>query len=138
MADQVRKANYCYVKVPHRAGQGVAVLTALADAGINLIAYSGFPAGGGKAQLDFVAEDAGAVRRVAQRHGWRVSPTKKCFVIRGEDRLGAVLRHLDKLAKAGISVTAADAVTAGNRRYGMLLWVKPRDYARAARALGAR
>ena len=138
MADQVRKANYCYLKVPHRAGQGVAVLTALADAGVNLIAYSGFPAGGGKAQLDFVAEDIGAIRRVARKNGWRVSPTKKCFVIRGEDRVGAVQRHLDKLARAGISVTAADGVTAGNRRYGVLLWVKPRDYARAARALGAR
>ena len=37
-----------------------------------------------------------------------------------------------------ISVTAADAVTAGRGRYGMILWVKQKDYARAARALGAR
>jgi hypothetical protein len=29
-------------------------------------------------------------------------------------------------------------VAAGQGRYGMILWVKPRDYARAARALGAR
>jgi hypothetical protein len=138
MANQVHKAGYCYVKVPNRAGQGAAILTKLADAGVNLIAYSGFPVGGGKAQLDFVADDVGAVRRVAQRHGWRVSPTKRCFVIRGDDRVGAVQRQLAKLAEAGISVTAADAVTAGSKRYGMLLWVKPRDYARAAKALGAR
>jgi aryl-alcohol dehydrogenase-like predicted oxidoreductase len=31
----------------------------------------------------------------------------------------------------------ADAVSAGKGRYGMILWVKPRDYARAAKALGA-
>ncbi len=47
-------------------------------------------------------------------------------------------RHLQKLADAGINVTAADAVAAGKGRYGMLLWVKPRDYAQAARVLGAR
>jgi hypothetical protein len=49
-----------------------------------------------------------------------------------------VHRHLQKLADAGINVTAADAVSAGQGRYGMILWVKPRDYTRAAKALGAR
>jgi len=138
MADRVLKARYCYVKVPHRAGQGAAVLGALAEAGVSLLAYSGFPAGGGKAQLDFVARRAAPISRVARRHGWRMSAVKRCFVVQGNDTVGAVYRHLAKLAKARISVTAADAVAAGKQRYGMLLWVKPRDYVRAAKALGAR
>lgn len=137
MADQVRKARYCYVVVPSRAGRGASVLGALAEVGVNLVAYSGFPVGGGKAQLDFVAERVGAIRRVARRHGWKVSPAKRCFVIAGDDRVGAVHRHVARLAAAGISITAADAVTAGKSRYGMVLWVKPRDYAKAARALRA-
>jgi len=37
-----------------------------------------------------------------------------------------------------INVTAADAVSGGKGRYGMIIWVKPKDYARAARALGAK
>ena len=138
MADQVRKASYCYVKVPHRAGRGDAVLATLAEAGVNLLAHSGFPSGGGKAQLDFVADQPAAVKRVAKRHGLRTSATKRCFLIQGDDRVGAVHRHFAKLAKAGINVSAAQAVIAGKRRYGMILWVKPKDYARAARALGAR
>lgn len=138
MADQVRKARYCHVAVPHRAGKGAAALQALADAGVNLRAYTGFPASGGKAQLDFIADNVGEVRRVARRHGWRVSAAKRCFLIQGDDRVGAVHRHIGRLAKAGINVIAADAVTAGKNRYGMILWVKPGDYARAARALGAK
>lgn len=138
MADDVRKVRYCYVRVPNRAGRGAAVLGALADAGINLLAYSGFPGGGGNAQLDFIAEDVGAVRRLAKRQGWRPSKAKKCFLIRGDDRVGAVRKHIDRLAQAGINVTAADAVTAGKKRYGMLLWVKPRDFGRAARVLRSR
>jgi hypothetical protein len=67
-----------------------------------------------------------------------LSKVKKGFLIQGDDRVGAVSRHLDKLAGRKISVTAADAVTAGQGRYGMILWVKQKDYARAARALGAR
>jgi hypothetical protein len=138
VADRVRKVNYCYPIVPNRAGQGARVLTELADAGIDLLACSGFPVGGGRSQLDLVLEDMGPLRRLARRNGWRLSKVKKGFLIQGTDRVGAVQRHLQKLADAGVNVTAADAVTAGQGRYGMLLWVKPRDYRRAARALGAR
>jgi hypothetical protein len=138
VADRVRKVNYCYPIVPNRAGQGARILSEIADAGINLLAYSGFPVGGGRAQLHLVVEDIGPLRRVARRNGWRLSKVKKGFLIQGTDQVGAVHRHLQKLADAGINLTAADAVAAGQGRYGMLLWAKPRDYGRAARALGAR
>jgi hypothetical protein len=138
MADRVSKVNYCYLKVPNRAGQGAAVLGQLRDAGVSLVAYSGFPGGGGRAQLDFVPQNMAALKRVARQQGWRLSAVKRAFVITGADRLGAVHSHLAKLAKAGINVVAADAVCAGQRRYGMILWVRPKDYARAARVLGAR
>jgi hypothetical protein len=136
--DRVRKVNYCYPIVPNRAGQGARILSEIADAGINLLAYSGFPVGGGRSQLDLVVDDVAPLRRVARRNGWRLSKVKKGFVIQGTDRAGAVHRQLQKLAEARINVTAADAVSAGQGRYGMILWVKPRDYARAARVLGAR
>jgi len=138
MSDRVRRVNYCYPIVPNRAGQGARILSELTREGVNLIAYSGFPAGGGKSQLDLVLEDMGALRRLARRNGWRLSKVKKGFHIQGSDQVGAVHRHLQKLADSGINVTAADAVSAGQGRYGMILWVKPRDYARAARVLGAR
>jgi hypothetical protein len=138
MADRVARIAYAHVKVPHRARQGASVLGALREAGVTLLAYSGFPAGGGKAQLDLVPKNMTALKRVARRNGWRLSAGKKGFLISGTDRVGAVHRHIDKLARAGINVTAADAVCAGQGRYGMILWVKQKDHARAARALGAR
>ena len=138
MPDRVQKVSYCYVLVPNRSGQGAAVLQALAEAGVNLLAYSGFPAGGGKAQLDLVAEKLGAVRQVARRQGWRLSRNKKGFLVQGDDRVGAVNRHVAALAEAGINIIAADGVTAGQGRYGMILWVRRKDYARAARVLRAR
>ena len=135
---RVKKVGYCYAKVPHRKGQGARMLGQLADAGVNLLAFSGFPVGGGKSQLDFVPENMAALRRVARREGWKLSPTKRAFFVRGDDRVGIVGRHLGKLADKGINVTAADGVAAGGGRYGMILWVKPKDYARAARVLSAR
>jgi hypothetical protein len=138
MPDRVRRVNYCYPIVPNRAGQGARILAELKRAGVDLLAYSGFPIGGGRSQLDLVLEDLGLLRRVARKNGWRLSKVKKGFLIQGTDEVGAVHRHLQRLADAGINVTAADAVAAGKGRYGMILWVKQRDYARAAKALGAR
>jgi hypothetical protein len=138
MADRVSKVGYCYLSLPNRAGQGARVLEELSAAGVDLQALSGFPAGRGRSQLDLVTRDLGAVRRTARRHGWRLSAAKKAFLIQGDDRVGAVARHVRRLADAKINITAIDAVTAGAGRYGVILWVKPRDYARAARALGAR
>lgn len=138
MADRVRRVNYCNTTVSSRAGQGAAVLQELKDAGVNLMAFSGFPSKSGKAQLDFVTDDLAGVRRVARKNGWRLSKTKRGFLVQGSDQVGAVARHVQKLADNRINITAADAVCAGKNRYGMILWVKPKDYARAARVLKAR
>ena len=133
-----RRVTYVALQVPSRAGRAAEVLQAVADAGISLQAFTGFPGRGGRSQIDLVTSDVSKLRRVAKAQGWRLSPTKRGFLVQGRDRVGAVQRELAKLARSGINVTAADAVTAGGGRYGMILWVKPRDTARAARALGAR
>ena len=138
MADRVSKVNYCYAKVSNRAGQGLKILDEINDAGIDMVAFSGFPVGRGKAQLDFVTWDMPELRRLAKRNGWRLSKTKKGFLVQGQDKEGAVQRHIKKLADNRINITAADAVTAGKGRYGMLLWVKPKDYRRAVRTLKAK
>ncbi len=138
MADRVRKVSYTYLRVPNRAGQGAKILERLRQAGVNLLAFTAFPDRGGRAQVDLVADDLAAVRRVARRNGWRLSALKKGFLVQGDDQVGAVHRHLTKLAGKGVNVVAVDAVTAGKRRYGMILWVKRKDYNRAAQALGAR
>lgn len=133
----MKKVSYCYPIVPNRAGQGAQVLGALRDAGVNLLACVGFPIGRGRAQLDLVTDDMARVRSVARKNRWRLSKVKKAFLIQGSDRVGAVHAHLHRLADAKVNITAAAGVTAGKGRYGLILWVKRRDYARAARALRA-
>jgi hypothetical protein len=138
MADRVRKVRYCYTVVPNRAGRGAKILDAIKDAGINLLAYSGFPVKGGKAQLDFVVDSTARLSRIAKKGGWRLSKPKRGFLVQGDDKVGAAHRHIQRLAAQNISITAAQAVTAGKGRYGMILWVKAKDYNRAARALRAK
>ncbi|HTO10209.1 MAG TPA: hypothetical protein VMQ51_01460 [Candidatus Binatia bacterium] len=135
MADTVRLVEYFYVTTSQKPGVGAAVLNELRRAGVNLLAFSGFPAGRG-AQIDFVPENAAAFRAAAKAAKWKVTGPKKAFLITGDDRTGAVADILQKLADARINVTAVDAACAGAGRYGAILWVAPRDVTRAARALG--
>jgi hypothetical protein len=138
MADRVKKVSYAKLIVPNRSGQGARLLGELHDEGVNLAAFHAFPAGGGKTQVDLVAQDKAALRRAARKNDWKLSSPRKAFLIEGDDRAGAVQRQFAKLADAGINVVASSAVAAGRGRYGMILWVKPADYARASRALRAR
>jgi hypothetical protein len=87
MADTVRKVSYCSTMVTSRAGQGAKVLAELKNAGVNLTAFTGFPTTGGRAQLDFIAENMTGVRRAARKNGWRLSGTKKGFLIQGKDQV---------------------------------------------------
>lgn len=136
MADTVRVVEYFYVTAPQKPGVGAAVLNELRQAGVNLLAFTGFPAGRA-AQMDFIPEDPAAFRAAAKKAKWKVTGPKKAFLIAGDDRPGVVGEMLQKLADAKINVTAVDATCAGNGRYGAILWVAVRDVPKATRALGA-
>ncbi|OLB14043.1 MAG: hypothetical protein AUH10_04955 [Gammaproteobacteria bacterium 13_2_20CM_66_19] len=137
MPTTIRKVSYAYVTVVNKSGEAARILEALRDAGANLLAFSGFPQGRNRAQVDIVTDDIDRVMAAAKRHKWKLSRTKRAFLAQGTDEVGAALPPLARLAAAKINVIAADAVAAGERRFAMLFWVAPRDYNRAAKLLEA-
>ena len=136
MAESIRVAQYFKVQVPDKAGEAVKMLDAVKGAGVNLHAFSGFPRGR-KAQLDFIPEDPTRFKEVAKYNKWKVQGPKSCFVVQGDDRVGAVADVLGRLVDARINVTAAEAVSAGMGRFAVLIFVKPGAVKKAAAALGA-
>jgi hypothetical protein len=135
MADTVRLVEYFYVMAPQKPGVGAALLAEVRQAGVNLLAFTGFPSGRG-AQIDFVPEDAAAFRAVAKKAKWKLTGPKRALLVMGDDRPGVIAELMQRLADAKINVTAIDALCAGAGRYGAILWVAPRDVTKAARALG--
>jgi ACT domain-containing protein len=133
----IRKVVYFSMQVPNRPGVGVEMLKSVAKDKQNLLAFTGFPNKGG-AQVDFVPARPAEFARGAKRAGVKLGPRKTAFLVQGEDRVGALVRVLDALAKAKINMVAMDAVTAGSGRYGAIFWVKPKDVGRASRLLRAR
>jgi hypothetical protein len=136
MPDTVKRVQYFYTEVPDKPGEGARILTMLTDAGVNLLAYSGFPKGR-RAQLDFIPADVAAFRAAARKAKLTLVGPKTGFLIQGEDRPGAVAELIATLAAAHSNVTACDAVAAGAGRYGAMVWVKPQEVHKAARVLGA-
>ena len=136
MPDAVRRVEYFSIEVSHRPGEAFKVLSALVSAGINLLACTGVPRGR-RAQIDVVPEDSRQFRATVKKAGLAFKPKKTGFLIQGKDRPGALAQNLGKLAAAGINLTAVDGLSAGEGRWGAILWVKPEDVSKAAKLLGA-
>ncbi|MFQ5896058.1 MAG: hypothetical protein ACE5JJ_09640 [Nitrospinota bacterium] len=135
MPDKVRTVDYYYITTPDKPGEGARVLAMLKSARVDLLAFHAFPEGG-RAQLDFVPKNTAAFLRAARRAKLKLSEKKKAFLVQGPDRVGATLATLEKLSAAGINVTAGSALSAGGRRFGAIIWVNPKDFRRALKALG--
>jgi hypothetical protein len=136
MVDTIRRVPYFYTTALDAPGEGLHLLSALKEAGVNLLAFSAFPAPGNRTQMDFVPADPEKFLDVARSACIALSKKKHGFLIDGADRPGAVAEVVMRLSDAGISITALDAVWAGGGRYGAILWVKPAVYEAAAKALG--
>ena len=137
MSEKLRKVDYFYVMVPNKAGQGAKIAAGLAAAGVNLLAFSGFPSGR-QTQLDLLPEDSGKLKRAAKKLGLKLSKKKSGFHYQADDRIGAMTGILEKLAEAKINVIAIDAVCSGKGRFGAIFWVKPQEVAKTAKLLGAK
>jgi hypothetical protein len=103
---------------------------------VNLTAFTAFPRGDGRAQLDFFPENTETLHQAAKEAGIDLVGPKQAFLIQGDDRTGVLVEHHLRLADAGVNVYAANGVNDGRGRFGYVLWVRPEDYLKAARALG--
>ena len=134
MGEQVREVLHYSVSIPDKVGEGARVLGALRDAGVNLIAFWGYPAGKGRAQLEFIPEDSAKFVAAAKQAKLEVRKST-AFYVHDEDRPGAVADILKKIADAGISLDAMQAVCGGAGRYGAVIFLSAEAAKKAATVL---
>ncbi len=134
MPEEVKVVDYYTAVVPDKPGEGARVLGALKEAGVNLLAFSGFPVGR-KSQIDLIPDNDKLFRATARKMGLDTGAKKKAFLIEGAERCGVAADILAALGNAGINATSLQVLCAGAGRYGAVLWVKPEDVAKAKRLL---
>jgi hypothetical protein len=135
MADLIRTAQYFKVTIADTSGTLGHMLAPLHEAGVNLLAVHAFPRNR-RTQVDVVPEDPTTFKDVTKPLKWKVQGPKVCFLVDGDDRPGALVDLTGQLGSAKINLTAVTAVTAGQGRFGAILWVKPRDVKKAAKVFG--
>jgi hypothetical protein len=73
MPNTIRKVSYAYVTAASKPGEAARILQAFRDAKVNPLAFSGFPQGRSKAQIDVVTDDLDALKGVARGQKWKLS-----------------------------------------------------------------
>ena len=136
MALTIRRVDYYYTTVEDKHGKGYWLLEHLRQQGVDLIAFTAFPVGSGKSQLDFFVEDSDKFATAMASAGVKSTGPRRAFLIQGGDEVGAIVDLHSKLSSVGINVHAANGVSAGNGGFGYIIWVKSEHYENAAAALG--
>jgi hypothetical protein len=136
MADTVRKVDYFSISVSNTPAKAFGVLSTLVSSGIDLLACIGVPRGR-RAQIDVVPVDTRRFKAAIKKAGLRFTPEKTGFMIQGRDRPGALSEHLKKLGDRNINVTGIDSLSAGEGRWGAIIWVEDDAVRKTARVLGA-
>jgi predicted amino acid-binding ACT domain protein len=137
MAEEVRQVEHYSVSCKNKAGEGARVLGPLRDAGVNLIAFWGYPTKGGRARLELVPEDGAALLAAAKLSKLKLSKKQTAFLIQGDDRAGVVADVLAKLAAAKINAEAVQGVAVAGGRFGVVLFLTPAASRKAVSVLGA-
>ena len=135
MAHSIRRVDYFYTTIQDRPGEAYKLLAQMAEMGLNMVAFTAVPVGPTHTQLTIFPEDSGKTAAAAQRAGMRMDGPHPAFLVQGDDELGALAEIHQELFRANVNVYASSGVTDGRGTYGYLIYVRPEEYERAAKAL---
>lgn len=136
MAYTIRRADYFYATVHDDPGQGYQLLTQLAALGINLLGFTGMPAGLNRTQLTIFPEDPAAMVEAGKNAGLVLDGPHSALLVQGDDELGAWARIHQKLYEAKVDVYASAGLADVRGAYGYLLYIRPEHFDNAVKALG--
>ena len=135
MAYRIRRVEYFHATVVDQPGEAYKVLHALAGLGVDLLAFTAIPVGPDSTQLTLFPEDPGKMKSEARKAGMALDGPHRALLVQGDDELGVLAGVHEKIYRANVNVYASSAIADGFGKYGHIIYVRPEDYERAAKAL---
>jgi hypothetical protein len=136
MPDEIKQVSFWIGTMPHKIGEGAALLNAVKDAGVNLVGFLGYPKSARIAEIVLVVDGkAPKLVAAAKKAGFKLGKAQKGLLVCGEDRLGAVAEKAAALAAAGINIVSIHALAATGCCFNALIVVAAADFRKAAKAL---
>jgi hypothetical protein len=136
VTEMIQRGHYFYTIVEDKPGVLYSLLEHFENAGVEFVAFSAFPVGTGRSQLDFFPTNPTSFQAAADETGLEVIGPRHAFLVQGDNASGALVHYHRRLFDGGINIHAASGVTDGNGSFGYVLWVKPEDYETAAKTMG--
>lgn len=90
MIATVQAVSYFYATVPDRPDDACRLLSQLAGAGVNLLAFAAIPLGPEHTQLVLFPDNPQRLTQIADSIGFVVTGPQRAFLAQGDDRLGAI------------------------------------------------
>jgi hypothetical protein len=135
MAYTIRRVEYFHTTVVDQPGEAYKILHALAGRGVNLLAFTAVPVGPDRTQITLFPEDPGKMKSEAHKAGMALDGPHRALLVQGDDELGVLATVHEKLYRADVNVFASSAIADGFGKYGHLIYLRPEDHERAAKAL---
>jgi hypothetical protein len=136
MAFTIRPVEYYYANVRDELGAAYGVLSALAERGVNLLAFTAVPSGPELAQLALFPQDPNKLAAEGRAVGLPLDGPHHALLAQGDDELGALASVHGRLLEAGVDVYASSGVTDARGSFGYVVYVRADQFERAVAALG--
>jgi hypothetical protein len=130
-----KKVEYYNIIIQGHIAEGSELLSTIADAGVDFLAYKATPLEQNRTQFTLFPINGSKMRAGAIKAGLKLDGPHSAVIITGDEEPGALAEIYRKLCQAGIQVEESSGIAHINGGYGVVLHLKQEDCDRAMAAL---
>jgi len=136
MALDIKVIEYYKITVDGNIGEGAKLLSAFADAGVNLLAFKALTLEPMRIQFALFPDNALKMNDGAKNSGLNLDGPYSALLVKGDtDESGELAGIYEKLSQAHINVQESSGIADIKEGYGVILYLKQEDIKKAVVAL---
>jgi hypothetical protein len=131
-----REVDYYNIAVQGDVAEGSRLLTTIADAGVDFLAYKAVPLEQNRTQFTLFPKDGSKMSAGAVKAGFKLDGPYSAVIITGDEKPGALAEIYRRLSQANIQIEESSGIAHINGGYGVVLYLRQEDCGKAMAVLG--